>query len=85
MKFDYIFIAFGIFAGASITLLAVQAPAFFKAIPALMWLIGAILIFDVASAYLRGVPVPSSVSINTRVVAFCGGALALILSGGVWS
>ena len=85
MKFEYIFIAFGILAGASISLLAVQAPVVFKAIPALMWLIGAILVFDIAAAYLCGVSVYSSVSINTRVIAFCCGALALILSGGVWS
>jgi hypothetical protein len=85
MRFDYLFIAFGILAGAALTLLGLQAPAVFKAAPALMWLLGAILLFDVASAYWRGVPVMTSVSTQTRVIAFCGGALALIVSGGMWS
>jgi hypothetical protein len=85
MRFDYFFIAFGIFAGAALALLGQQSPALFKAIPALMWLLGAILLFDVGGAYLRGVPVMTSVSTRTRVIAFFGGAAALILSGGLWS
>ena len=85
MRFEYFFIAFGIFAGAALALLGQQSPALFKAIPALMWLLGAILLFDVGGAYLRGVPVMTSVTTQTRVIAFFGGAAALILSGGLWS
>ncbi|MFM9976137.1 MAG: hypothetical protein ACKVON_16385 [Beijerinckiaceae bacterium] len=85
MRFETIFVAFGVIAGAGLSLLGLQAPALFKSAPALMWLLGAILLFDIASAYLRGVPVMTSVSTTTRVFGFCGGALALILSGGLWS
>jgi hypothetical protein len=85
MRYDYIFIAFGIFAGAALSLLGMQSPAVFKAIPALMWLLGIILLFDIGGAYLRGVPVMTSVSTQTRVFAFVGGAVAMILSGGLWS
>ncbi len=85
MRYDYIFIAFGVFAGAALSLLGLQLPAVFKAIPALMWLLGAILLFDVGGAYLRGVPVMTSVSTQTRILAFVGGVVALIVSGGLWS
>jgi hypothetical protein len=85
MRYDYIFIAFGIFAGAALSLLGMQAPQIFKAIPVLMWLLGAILLFDVGGAYLRGVPVITSVSTQTRILAFAGGVVALIVSGGLWS
>jgi hypothetical protein len=81
MRYDYIFIAFGIFAGAALSLLGMQAPQIFKAIPVL----GAILLFDVGGAYLRGVPVITSVSTQTRILAFAGGVVALIVSGGLWS
>jgi peptidoglycan/LPS O-acetylase OafA/YrhL len=82
MRFDYVFIAFGIFAGAALALLSPQAPQVFKVIPPLMALLGAILLFDVGAAYVRGVPVMTSTSTQTRVFAFLAGALALILSGG---
>jgi hypothetical protein len=85
MRFDYFFIAFGIFAGAALALLGPQLPQLFKTIPPLMALLGAILLFDLGGAYLRGVPVMTSVSTQTRVIAFVGGAVALILSGGLWS
>ncbi len=83
MRFDYIFIALGVIAGASISLLRLHAPGLVTAIPPMMWLLGAILLIDIVGAYLRGVPVMTSVSTTTRVIAFCGGALALIISGGL--
>ncbi|MGL4635414.1 MAG: hypothetical protein ACRCWF_05485 [Beijerinckiaceae bacterium] len=82
MRFDYIFIALGVIAGAGLSLLRLYVPALFTAIPPMMWLLGAILLVDLVSAYARGVPVMTSVSTTTRVVAFCGGAIALIISGG---
>lgn len=85
MRFDTLFMAFGVLAGAVIALLGIQGPAIFKAVPAMLWLLGAILLFDIASAYIRAVPVMTSVTTSTRVIAFCGGAVALILSGGLWS
>ncbi len=83
MRFDHIFIAFGIFAGAALALIGAQAPAI-KAVPALMLLLGAILVFDLAAAYIRGVPVMTSVSAITRAVAFVGGGVAMLISGGMW-
>ncbi len=83
MRFDHIFIAFGIFAGAALTLIGGQVPAI-RAVPALMLLLGAILIFDLAAAYIRGVPVMTSVSAITRAVAFVGGGVAMLISGGMW-
>ncbi len=83
MRFDHIFIAFGILAGAALSLIGAQVPAI-KAIPALMLLLGAILIFDLAAATIRGVPVMTSVSAITRAVAFVGGGVAMLISGGMW-
>ncbi len=83
MRFDHIFIAFGIFAGAALALIGAQVPAI-KAVPALMLLLGAILVFDLAAAYIRGVPVMTSVSAITRAVAFVGGGVAMLISGGMW-
>ena len=85
MRFDYFFIAFGIFAGAALALLSPQLPQLFKTIPPLMVLLVAILLFDLGGAYVRGVPVMTSVPTQTRVFAFVSGAVALILSGGGWS
>ncbi len=83
MRFDHIFIAFGIFAGAALSLLGGHVPAV-KAVPALLLLLGAILLFDFAAAYIRGVPVMSSVPTMTRAAAFIGGGVAMLLSGGMW-
>jgi hypothetical protein len=85
MRYDYIFIAFGIFAGAALALIGPQLPASLKALPPLLWLLLAVLAFDLVGAYARGVPVMESVSTNTRVIAFVCGAVALILSGGLWN
>jgi len=83
LRFDHLFIAFGVLAGAALSLAAAALPAM-KSVPALLWLLGAILIFDLAAAYIRGVPVMGSVPTLTRVLAFVGGAAALLLSGGIW-
>jgi hypothetical protein len=83
MRFDYIFIALGVIAGAGISLLRLYAPGLMTAIPPMMWLLGAILLVDLIGAYWRGVPVMTSVTSTTRVIAFCGGAIALIISGGL--
>jgi hypothetical protein len=83
MRFDHAFIAFGILAGAALPLIGAAVPAM-RAVPALIWLLGAILVFDLAGAYARGVPVTGSVPTQTRVLAFIGGAAALLLTGGVW-
>jgi hypothetical protein len=83
MRFDHIFMAFGVFAGAALSLIGAQVPAL-KAVPALLLLLGAILVFDLATAYIRGVPVMSSVSAITRAFAFVGGGAAMMLSGGIW-
>ena len=83
MRFDHIFIAFGIFAGAALSLIGAQAPVV-KAVPALMLLLIAILLFDLAASYIRGVPVMASVSAMTRAFAFVGGGVALLISGGIW-
>jgi uncharacterized membrane-anchored protein len=83
MRFDMIFIAFGALAGLSIAELGVKLPQI-RVVPALMWLLGAILVFDVASAAIRRIPVVYSVGLATRLVAFAGGVLALMLSGGFW-
>jgi hypothetical protein len=82
MRFDYIFIAFGIFAGAGIVLLGTYLPVM-KAIPPMMSLLFLILIFDIATAYLRNVPVMESVSVVTRALSFISGSLVLILLGGI--
>jgi hypothetical protein len=84
MRFDVIFIAFGALAGLGIAELGKTLPQI-RVVPALMWLLGAILVFDVLSAAIRRVPVVRSVGIATRLIAFCGGVLALIFSGGLWS
>ena len=83
MRFDHVFIAFGILAGAALSLIGAQVPAI-KAVPALMLLLGAILLFDLAAAHIRGVPVMTSVSAITRAVAFVGGGVAMLISGGIW-
>jgi hypothetical protein len=84
MRFDVIFIAFGALAGAAIAELGKYYPQI-RVVPALMWLLGAILVFDVVSAAIRKIPVVYSASIVTRLIAFCGGVIALVLSGGLWS
>jgi hypothetical protein len=83
MRFDIIFIAFGAIAGLSVAELGKVLPQM-RVVPALMWLLGAILVFDVASAAVRRVPVVRSVGLATRLIAFCGGVLALMFSGGLW-
>jgi hypothetical protein len=80
MRFDYIFIAFGIFAGALIVLSGNYFPVT-KTVPAMMWLLGLILAFDLITSYIRGVPVMESVSTMTRAFSFVGGSLVLILLG----
>jgi hypothetical protein len=80
MRFDYIFIAFGIFAGALIVLSGNYFPVT-KTIPAMMWLLGLILTFDLIAAYVRGVAVMESVSTMTRAFSFVGGSMVLILLG----
>jgi hypothetical protein len=82
MRFDHIFIAFGILAGAAIVLGGHYFPIM-KSIPAMLWLLTAILSFDLVTAYLRGVAVMESVSTQTRAFSFIGGSLVLILLGGV--
>ncbi len=82
MRFDHFFIAFCVFSGAVLGLLGLQSPALFTVVPPLMALLIVILLFDVGAAYARGLPVMTSVSTQTRVIAFIGGAIALILSGG---
>ena len=83
MRFDFLFIAFGVLAGAALPLVADAVPAM-KALPALLWLLAAILVFDLATAYIRGVPVMASVPTLARAAAFIGGGLALLLTGGFW-
>lgn len=83
MRFDHLFIAFGVLVGAALPLVAGSIPAI-KALPALLWLLLAILLFDLASAKARGRPLMESVSTLTRALAFAGGAAALLLSGGNW-
>jgi uncharacterized membrane-anchored protein len=83
MRFDMIFIAFGALAGLTIAELGVKLPQI-RVVPALMWLLGAILVFDVASAAIRRIPVVYSVGLATRLIAFAGGVLALMLSGSFW-
>ena len=83
MRFDHYFITFGVFTGAALPLVAGQIPGM-KAVPALIWLLGAILVFDVVAAYVRGVPVAGSVSTPTRAAAFIGGGAMLLISGGIW-
>jgi hypothetical protein len=83
MRFDMNFIAFAALAGLSIAELGVRLPQI-RVVPALMWLLGAILVFDLASAAIRRVPVVHSVGLVTRLIAFVGGVLALMLSGGLW-
>ena len=41
-------------------------------------------LFDLAAAHIRGVPVMTSVSAITRAVAFVGGGVAMLISGGIW-
>jgi hypothetical protein len=83
MRFDIIFIAFAALAGAGIGELGKVMPQV-RAVPSLMLLLAAILVFDLASAAVRRIPVVYSVGIATRLVAFCGGVLALVFSGGFW-
>jgi len=83
MKFDHVFIAIGIAAGLALPFAGAAFPAL-KALPALLWLLLAILAFDIAAAQIRGVPVMASVPTLTRAIAFIGGGVALILSGGLW-
>jgi hypothetical protein len=83
MKFDHAFIAFGILAGIAVGFSAGYLP-FLKKAPAMLWLLGAILVFDLAAAYIRGVPIILSVGTAARLVAFCGGVSALILTGQMW-
>jgi hypothetical protein len=80
MRFDHLFIAFGIFAGAAIVLGGIYFPVI-KTVPAMMWLLGLILLFDIITAYLRNVPVMESVSTMTRAFCFIGGSLVLIWLG----
>ncbi len=82
MRFDHLFIAFCVFAGAVLGLLGQQSSALFGVVPPLMPLLIVILLFDLDAAYARGLPVMTSVPTQTRVIAFIGGAIALILSGG---
>jgi len=82
MRFDTLFIAVCVFAGAAIALLGQHWPQV-KLIPGMILLLAVILVFDVASAYVRGVPVMLSVSTTIRAIGFVAGTLALTLSGGL--
>jgi hypothetical protein len=83
MKFDHMFMAFGLLAGAGLSLVVGQWPAVATFAPPLLLLLALLLIFDLATAYIRNMPVMQSVSTTTRFIAFCGGAVALVLSGGM--
>jgi hypothetical protein len=85
MRFDHLFIVFGIVSGAALALLGPVLPPSLRAIPALMWLLGAILVFDLASAHIRGIAVQQSVTMVTRAIAFCAGVLVLVFSGQLWN
>jgi hypothetical protein len=83
MKFEHMFMAFGLLAGASVSLVVGRWPVVTAYAPPLLLLLAALLIFDLATAYVRNMPVMQSVSTTTRFIAFCGGAVALVLSGGM--
>ena len=85
MRFAYAFIGFGVLAGATLAFLGPLIPAQLKVFPPLLWLLASVLLFDIITAYVRGVPVMQSVSTNTRVIAFIGGAVVMMLLGGLWS